>query len=131
MPDAEPTRLRRMFRSRWLRISVLAIAACYGAYKLNEWRWERKWQRYVQGSRARGVKLYISDFVPKEPIAAEENFAATPIWQEVFARGNSGGPIASKFSAVKTPKSKPGSETPRLRPARMDRAAWRASMVDA
>lgn len=133
MSAAEPTLLRRMLRSRWVRGSVVAVAVCVGAFEFNEWSWERKWQRYVEESRVRGVKLYIADFVPKEPIPDEENFAATPIWQEVFARGDGDGPIASKFGAIERPwpYSRTDGDKMRVRPARLDLAAWRGKMIGA
>lgn len=131
MSAAEPSRLRRLFRSRWVRGILIAVAVLYGPYRFNEWAWERKWQRYVAESRARGVNLYSGEFISKEPIADGDNFASTPIWREVFAPGYGTGPFPSKFYVVQQAAKKFGSSEPLARPARFDLARWRAGMVDA
>ena len=130
MNDAEPSLFRRMLRSWKLRGAVLFLALVYGWFEFNEWRWERKWNQYVAESRARGVKLFIGEFLPKEPVPDEENFAATPIWREVFATGKTNGTIGSKF-AVQMPRTNAKNAKSQTRPARMDLAGWRASMVTA
>ena len=117
MPAPEPSIFRRMFRSWTVRGIVLAIAAIYGWFQFNEWRWEKKWERYVAESRARGVKMFIGEFLPKETIPDDENFAATPIWREVFAVGNMDGPIGSKLKAVPAPKAVRQLQATRRRPA--------------
>ena len=128
MLPAEPSLFRRMLRSWIVRGIVLVIAAIFGWFQFNEWRWEKKWERYVAESRARGVKMFIGEFLPKEPIPDDENFAATPIWREIFAIGKMDGPIGSKLTAVKTPGRNAKTET---RPARFDLAGWRAGLLAA
>lgn len=131
MNAAEPSLFRRMLCSWKLRGALLVLALVYGWFAFNEWRWERKWQQYVAESRARGVKLFIGEFLPKEPIPDDENFAATPIWREVFSVGKMNGSIGSKLKAVQMPRTNAKNAKSQTRPARMDLAGWRASMVTA
>ena len=131
MNAAEPPLFRRMLRSWILRGVVIFLALVYGWFAFNEWRWERKWEQYVAESRARGVKLYIGEFLPKEPIPDEENFAATPIWRQIFSVGNPDGSMSAKFKAIQAPRTKAGSGTAQPPPSAVDLPAWRASMVAA
>lgn len=114
-----------------MRVAVLFLAFIYGWFEFNEWRWERKWEQYVAESRARGVRMFVGEFLPKEPVSDDENFAATPIWREVFATGKTSGPIGSKLKAVQAPRTNAKNAKSPTRPARMDLAGWRAGMVTA
>ena len=51
------------------------------------WQAERRWEKYCEGARARGVKLTLPEFAPPE-IPEEENFAALPLLR--FAGGTAG-----------------------------------------
>jgi len=127
---AEPSILRRVLRSWKVRGVVLFVAAVCGWFEFNEWRWEKKWERCVAEARARGVKMFIPEFVAKEQVSDDENFAATPIWREIFAGGGSSGTINSKFRVVQMPRSPKASKS-LTRPPRTDLAGWRASMLAA
>jgi hypothetical protein len=97
--DVPPSRLRRFFRSWWTRGFLAFIAFAVGSYSYNEWKWERRWQEYVAEKRARGEKVYITEYLPEKPIPDELNFAATPFWNEVFAQ-NGDGPRVRKFTMI-------------------------------
>jgi hypothetical protein len=63
----------------WL---VTSVALIYG---IENWRGRRAWKRYERELQARGEQLDLRDFIPK-PVAAEENFAATPFVQSWFSQ---------------------------------------------
>ncbi len=126
--DAQPSRLRRFFRSWWTRGFLLTLAFCAGSYFYNEWKWERRWQAYVTEAHARGVKVYITEYLPAEPIPDAENFAATPLWKEVFAQDGQG-PRAKKLASVKLDSKLKKQPKGSQRPGQTDLAAWRASLA--
>ena len=118
---------------RWLfswrgmrRILIVAawtatlLAVIYGE---ENWRGRRAWNRYRQGLEARGEQLDFKGFIPKA-IPAEQNFAATPFFDHVFAsktnRHNWDDAIARAGSRVSGPKLK-GSRAGRRA---VDLAAW-------
>lgn len=131
MNAAAPSLFRRILRSWKLRGTVLFIAVVYGWFAFNEWRWERKWQEYVAESRARGVKLFIGEFLPKEPIPDGENFAATPIWREIFSVGNPDGSMSARLTMIQMPRKKANTGEAQTPPGAVDLAGWRASMMTA
>lgn len=128
--DAPPSRLRRFFRSWWVRGFLLTLAFCAGSYFYNEWKWERRWQAYVTEAHARGVKVYITEYLPAEPIPDAENFAATPLWKEVFAQ-NGKGPRATKLGTAKRGTRKKKIPAPKDRPSPTDLGLFRIGLLKA
>ena len=57
-------------------LALLGLSASWFA----NWRAERDWQNYCAAARARGVKLYLSEFAPPE-ISDKVNFAALPMFK--------------------------------------------------
>src|SRR5688572_21995119 len=57
------------------------------------WRWlddraaERNWAEYLAHARSRGVKLSAQEFFVRPDLSADENYAASPLWDRIFARG--------------------------------------------
>ena len=66
---------------------VLAWAATIIAllYGEENWRGRRAWNEYRKEMEARGEQFDLTAFIPK-PIPDEQNFAATPFFEFVFAR---------------------------------------------
>lgn len=128
--DLQSSRLRRFFRSWWTRGALLTLAFCAGGYFFNEWKWERRWQAYVTDAHARGVKVYITEYLPAEPIPDAENFAATPLWKEVFAQ-NGKGPRATKLGTAKRGSRKKKVPVPKDRPAPTDLGLFRIGLLNA
>ena len=64
--------------------AFLAVGLC--AHFFLNWQSERRWQAYAKAARARGVKLYLTDFAPPE-IPDAENFAALPMMRAIFQPG--------------------------------------------
>ncbi|HZJ17582.1 MAG TPA: hypothetical protein VFD27_21190 [Chthoniobacteraceae bacterium] len=54
------------------------------AYAIENYRGEKAWADYRAEAKARGTKLDFKDFIPP-PIPDEENFAAIPIYRELFS----------------------------------------------
>lgn len=75
------SRLKRWFPV-WLRWVLGILLLPILAVLWGDWRAEREWQQYCAEARARGVKLTLAEFLPKEPIPDEDNFAAIPIFKE-------------------------------------------------
>ena len=126
--DIRPSRISRFVRFWWLWSALIAVAVCYWAHLQNERKWEMKWQDYVAGARDRDVKLYLSEFLPTESIPDAENFAATPLWKEVFAL-NGQGPRATKLGLLKKANPFPHPRKGVSRPAETDFAEWRRALA--
>lgn len=124
-----PSRCRRFFRLWWVRSLLLAVVFVVVAYFVNNWRWEKKWTTYENSARARGVKIYLSEYDRSAGVPDAENFAATPLWKEVFAEDGKGSRATRLRSALQlAPKS---SGKPKLgpRPPRKNLATSRASLA--
>lgn len=66
-------------------LSVVAVSTIL----LVNYRGEQRWQQYLHDATARGVQLELGTFV-SPPVPAEENFAAIPLFEELFhAQGSS------------------------------------------
>jgi hypothetical protein len=79
--------LRLIFRRKTLAVAAFVIVFLVTLYVVartfERWRGERAWREYVKGATARGVKLWIQDFIPPE-VPPAENFAAIPVFEELF-----------------------------------------------
>ena len=76
--------MKRIHHNKWfIGILVLLLVPVVWFFGM-EWYGEWSWKKYCASARARGVKLYISEFLPAERIPDEENFAAMPMWREVW-----------------------------------------------
>ncbi len=100
--------------------AFLAVGLC--AHFFLNWRSERCWQAYAEAARARGVKLYLTDFAPPK-IPDAENFAALPMMRAILPTG------------AKGPMALPGNDHPNLgnplKGERLDWEKWQAFFKDA
>ena len=80
-PQTDPRRIRKF----GVVLFVLAVlVTLFGAFHLIEnWRGTRKWEAYKRTLIAQGEELDLAAYVPP-PIPANQNFAATPFFAELF-----------------------------------------------
>src|SRR6185436_5554950 len=103
LPDISILRGPRRFL-RWLfswrgvrRMLILLawmltiVALLYGE---ENWRGRRAWNAYRAQLEARGEVLNFAAFIPK-PVADDQNFAATPFFQHLFANRTNSSPLDS------------------------------------
>ena len=77
------TRRRFWQRTTFTLIGLATLIAAI--YVIEDYRGERAWNEYSAAARARGVKLYLEDFIPPR-IPDDENFAAIPFFRELGSR---------------------------------------------
>src|SRR5258705_1153320 len=84
---------RWLFTWRVLRRCLIAvawvvtiIALLYGE---ENWRGRRAWNKFRRAAEARGEQVEFKAFIPP-PVPEEHNFAATPVIQSWFPRGQNG-----------------------------------------
>ena len=104
---------------------VLAVLAALGGIALLIERNSAKaaWETYAAAARARGVKLSLKDEMLQPPIPDAENFAAVPIFAQLFESAAGGGteselfdlPLLSVELRIDTP---------------LDLEAWRSRFVE-
>ncbi|MEO6845645.1 MAG: hypothetical protein ABI254_00185, partial [Chthoniobacterales bacterium] len=70
--------------TKWILFLLIALVLLYvlGCTWFS-WSTKREWAQVKKELEARGEKLSLVDFVPA-PIPDEENFYATPLFQEVI-----------------------------------------------
>lgn len=73
-----------MRRHPWLTAAAVSFVLCAVVFFCFEWTAEKRWQRYADEARARGVKLMLADFA-QPAIPDEENFAALPMLRKAFS----------------------------------------------
>ena len=83
----KPSILKRIFsRKTLIHLAftvVVLITLVVVFYRVEMWRGERAWETYRKSAEARGVKLWLKDFVTP-PIPDAENYAAIPFFMERF-----------------------------------------------
>jgi hypothetical protein len=111
-------------------VALLAIlAVLWTAFCLEErWRCKRAWEAYRTAAIARGVKLDIEDFRSPD-IPDDENFAASPIIQELFMPGSGHTVRVASFDKLNLGNyQRPRvPETERVKP--VDLRSWRDCFV--
>ena len=79
--------LKRIFSRKTLTrlvfTVVLLLTLVMIFYRIEAWRGERAWEAYRKSAEARGVKLWLKDFVTP-PIPDEQNYAAIPFFKLRF-----------------------------------------------
>jgi hypothetical protein len=101
---------------------VTIIALLYGE---ENWRGRRAWDKFRREVEARGEQIEWKVFIPP-PIPEEQNFAATPVIQSWFPRGQNG--WSDEFARVVgkvRPKSKRDSSNRHF----IDLVAWAAAFT--
>ena len=127
--ESPPSQTRRFFRSWWVRYLLLSVVFVVVAYFVNDWRWQRKWASYETDARARGVKIYLPEYDRSGEVPDAENFAATPLWKEVFAKDGKGPRATRLVKASQTAGTQPAKSKPGSRPPRKNLAVWRAGFA--
>ena len=102
---------------------VTVIALLYGE---ENWRGRRAWEKFRREAEARGEQLEWKALIPP-PIPDEQNFAATPLIQSWFPRGQDG-PWTDDFARIagKVRKKSKGDQGDRHF---LDLAAWAAAFT--
>src|SRR5688572_33027830 len=81
------SRFSWLFRWRAVGIFLFLVAMLITlvalVHLIENWRGKRKWEAYRQQLVAQGAKLDLASFIPP-PIPAEQNFAATPFFDELL-----------------------------------------------
>jgi hypothetical protein len=95
---------RRLFTPRNFLRLVFAFAllgALWAAFCIEErWRGRRAWESYRQAAMARGVPLEMGAVMPPK-LPDEQNFAATPMIQSLFAAQEGGETPRAWFAVLK------------------------------
>lgn len=85
-----PSIFKRIFSRKMLTrlvfTVVVLITLAMVFYRVEAWRGERAWETYRKSAEARGVKLWLKDFVAP-PIPDEQNYAAIPFFSDSFGTG--------------------------------------------
>jgi hypothetical protein len=114
---------------RRLLIFLLAVGLPCGGFviwrRVDDWVSERKWAEYVAAARSRGVKLTLEEFFVDPHLAAEENYAASPLWDRAFVAGTNPSNIVPALPQGAKPLN------PNLTWGRIDLPDTRARMAEA
>lgn len=86
---------------RVLIVSVVLIGVISAFYLEELWRGEHAWKQYQAEAKARGTKLTIAEFI-RPPIRDEDNFAAIPLFQDLFDTNRVGTTDPFKFPHAST-----------------------------
>ena len=127
-----PTLLRRIF-SRKTAIRLALTVAClivliFALRAYENRRGAQAWAAYRTDAEQRGVRLWLSDFVPP-PVPDSENFAAIPIIQEIFAAAEE---RREFHSVLALPPRTQGGWPPLAEPLksrRIDLVQWRETLT--
>jgi hypothetical protein len=107
--------------------SVIALLFALRAFE--NWRGERAWAAYRADAEKRGVHLSLMDFVPPA-VPDAENFAAIPIFQEMFAARAAYQPFTSPFAWPEKWKGTAPPMANRFKGGRFDAVKWRDTLHD-
>ncbi len=122
---------RRIFtRKAALRLAlalILFIALIVAFYAEKNWRGQRAWAAYRTDAERRGVKLDLKDFLPP-PVPDAENFAAIPIFEEIFRASEANEPPPKRLEFPESKATQPTMGEP-SKAERIDLAAWRDFFV--
>jgi hypothetical protein len=121
---------RWLFSWRVLRRCLIAvawvvtiIALLYGE---ENWRGRRAWNKFRREAEARGEQIEWKASIP-QPVPEEQNFAATPVIQSWFPRGQNG-PWTDEFTRV-VGKVRTKSKGDKNNRHFIDLAAWAAAFT--
>lgn len=109
-------------RHPWIGGTFGLVAVLWGTHEFLNWQAERRWQRYAEEARARGVKLQLTEFATPE-IPDAENFAALPMMRAAFSNGTK--PFELKFGGTMPDRGNA------LKGTRIDWQAWQKYLLDA
>lgn len=101
--------------------SVLFVITVGVVWLVENRRGERAWDAYRLAAQSRGAKLDFADFIPP-PLPDSENFAAIPLFAEIFQRGPGFNPFelpAGSLTSSGKPKAAP-----------LDLTDWRDRFLD-
>lgn len=104
-------------------VCAVLITLIVGWYVVERVRGRALWERYEKEAMAAGVKLAAQDYLPAPAIDAE-NFAAIPIFDEIFRAQAEGREVPNPLAWPKSGGTKPPPAA-EVKEARMiDLAAW-------
>ncbi len=106
---------------RVLIVSVVLIGVISALYLEELWSGEHAWKEYQAEAKARGTKLTIAEFI-RPPIKDEDNFAAIPLFQDLFDTNKFGTMDPFTFPHASTTNRWLGQPT--------DFVAWRNKFVE-
>lgn len=119
---------RRTLSALAFTVAVLATAVV-GYYAIEKMCGRALWRSYEATAQQRGVKLALTDYVPA-PIPDAQNFAAIPIFDEVFRAAREQRTVPNPFAiaGAEPPRQTPDPIYP-LKGKTLDLAAWQQSFL--
>lgn len=112
------------WRRRFFKATVVTIVCITGFYFIERQLGERAWRSYQREAAAKGIKLRLADYETPE-ISDEENFAAVPIFRDVFVSPNHADSIGKQLDLPPWPRQNRG--VPKLK----DLVDWQQRFVAA
>ena len=127
----------RFFRwlFRWRTVRRILIGLAWMAtiiallYGVENWRGRHAWNKYRQELEARGVQLDLKAFIPK-PIPDEENFAATPFFEFLFASKKNRYDWVDDFSLAQRKVPNPNARGNKASRQFVDLVAWETALAE-
>jgi len=112
-----------MSRSAFVFAALLTLIVAF--YVVEKVRGNATWKKYQTEARARGAKLTMAEYVPP-PVADERNYAAIPLFQDMFKNPTPANPLAwPQISGIKQPPFDSVAKGERI-----DLAAWQKFFVE-
>jgi hypothetical protein len=106
--------------------ALLLVLIVVGFYVVERELGERAWRNYQAKAVERGVKLRIEDYEPPA-VPDEENYAAAPIFQKLFATPNGGKETEMLFRLPDPPRGRLNDPEP----GALDLTGWQKVFVRA
>ena len=127
----------RFFRwlFRWRTVRRILIGLAWMAtiiallYGVENWRGRHAWNKYRQELEARGVQLDLKTFIPK-PVSDEENFAATPFFEFLFASKANRYDWVDDFAQAQGKVPNPNSKRDKASRQLVDLVAWESAFAE-
>jgi hypothetical protein len=113
-----------LFKTFYLSVLNLVLILV-GFYVIERELGERAWKKYQKKAAERGVKLRLEDYEPPA-VADDENYAAAPIFQKLFATPNGPKETVKLFKLPDPPRSTNAPE-----PKALDLTEWQKAFVRA
>ena len=112
-----------MSRSAFVFAALLTLVVAF--YVVEKLRGNAAWKAYQAEARVRGAKLTMAEYVPP-PVADERNYAAIPLFQDMFKNPTPANPLAlPDVAGVKKP---PFDSVAKV--GLIDLAAWQKFFVE-
>jgi hypothetical protein len=102
---------RPWWRRRAFKVIAITILSIAAFYILERQLGEYKWRAYQRGAAAKGIKLNIADY-ETPAIPDEENYAAIPIFRELFDSPNAAKKVIARLQLPNWPPQKKKAPVP-------------------